>query len=128
MKQYELTVMIHPDLEMNLQPALDKVANLIESVGGTITKEVNEGKKRMLYEIEHQKFALYYYYEVELDVNAPGKIERSLAIMDEVIRHLLVLKDGRREKMVAKRKLRKEETEVEATNEDEDVREDKEEK
>ena len=43
MKQYELTVMIHPDLEMNPQPALDKVVKLIESVGGKITKETNEG-------------------------------------------------------------------------------------
>ena len=28
MKDYELTVLFHPDLEMNLDPALDKVKNL----------------------------------------------------------------------------------------------------
>ena len=47
MRQYELTVLIHPDLEMNLQPALDKIGKIVESVGGKITKEVNEGKKRL---------------------------------------------------------------------------------
>ena len=28
MRQYELTVLIHPDLEMNLQPALDKIGKI----------------------------------------------------------------------------------------------------
>gem|GEM_PF-5296620 len=46
MKQYELTVLIHPDLEMNLTPALDKINKLIESQNGKIVKETNEGKKR----------------------------------------------------------------------------------
>ena len=41
MKQYELTVLIHPDLEMNLTPALDKINKLIESQNGKIVKETN---------------------------------------------------------------------------------------
>ena len=39
MKDYELTVLFHPDLEMNLDPAIDKVKKLIESNGGKIIKE-----------------------------------------------------------------------------------------
>ena len=39
MKQYELTVLIHPDLEMNLTPALDKIKKLIESHDGKIVKK-----------------------------------------------------------------------------------------
>lgn len=108
MKQYELTVMIHPDLEMNLQPALDKVEKLIASVDGKITKETNEGKKRMAYRIAKQDFAVYYAYDVDLPAAAPEKLERSLAITDEVLRHLLVIKDERREKMAAKRKAEEE--------------------
>ena len=44
MKDYELTVLLHPDLEMNLDPAVDKVKKLIESNGGKIVKEENDGK------------------------------------------------------------------------------------
>ena len=29
MKEYELSILFHPDLEMNLDPALDKVKKLI---------------------------------------------------------------------------------------------------
>lgn len=114
-KQYELTVLVHPDLEMNLQPALDKINALIESVDGKIIKEINEGKKRMMYKIEGQEFAVYYSYLLELDGSAPEKINRTLSIMDENLRHLLVLKDARKEKMEAKQKA---DEEADASSED----------
>ena len=49
MKDYELTVLVHPDLEMNPDPALDKVRNAISNAGGKITKDDDEGKKRISY-------------------------------------------------------------------------------
>ena len=107
MRQYELTVLIHPDLEMNLEPATDKVKALIESNGGKIVKETNEGKKKLAYQISKQDFAVYYYYELELPATAPAKISSVLNITEEVIRYLLVAKDPRREKMLAKRAERK---------------------
>ena len=47
MKEYELSVLYHPDLEMNIDPALDKVKKIIESAGGTIESVENDGKKRL---------------------------------------------------------------------------------
>ena len=103
MKPYELTVLIHPDLEMNMSPATDKVQKLIEDNGGEITKETNEGKKRLAYKIDGQEFGIYYYYELELPADAPAKISNVLNITDEVIRYLLVSVDPRKAKMEAKR-------------------------
>ena len=116
MRQYELTVLIHPDLEMNLQPALDKIGKIVESVGGKITKEVNEGKKRLASKVKKQDFAVYYYYELDLP-NGKGvakKVTDALDIQDEYLRHLLVTVDENRLKMEAKRKERKSEEEAEA--------------
>ena len=107
MKNYELTVLIHPDLEMNLDPALDKVKKLIEANGGKITKEENDGKKRLAYAIDSQEFAVYYYFELELPAAAPAKISTALNITDEVLRYLLVTVDERKLKMEAHRKARK---------------------
>ena len=67
MKDYELSVLFHPDLEMNLDPALDKVKKLIEQTGGKITKEENEGKKRLAYSLKGQDYAIYYYFNVSGD-------------------------------------------------------------
>lgn len=107
MKKYELTVLIHPDLEMNLTPATDKLKQIIESNGGQITKETNEGKKKLAYTIKGQDFAVYYYYELDLPAEAPAKISGVLNITDEALRYLLVVVDERKIKMEAKRKERK---------------------
>ena len=119
MRQYELTVLIHPDLEMNLQPALDKLKNVVESVGGKITKEVNEGKKRLAYPIKKQDFAVYYYYELDLPdgKTTAKKVADTLDIADEFLRHLLVTVDENRLKMEAKRKARKAEDKEEGASE-----------
>ena len=45
---------------------------------------------------------MYYYYEMELPAEAPAKIESTLNITDEVLRHLLVTVDERKLKAEAK--------------------------
>lgn len=111
MKNYELTLLVHPDLEMNMEAATNKVKDLIEKNGGTITKEQNDGKKRLAYAIKGQNFAVYYYYEVALPPEAPKKIENTLNITDEVLRYLLVTVDERKLKYEAKQAARKPHTE-----------------
>ena len=103
MKDYELTVIFHPDLEMNLDPAVEKVKKTIKSHGGTITKEENEGKKRLAYPISGQTHAVFYYLDISLPSDAPAKISSSLNINDEVLRFLLVRTDERKAKLAAKR-------------------------
>ena len=111
MKEYELSVLFHPDLEMNLDPALDKVKKIIETAGGKIDKEENDGKKRLAYSIDGQDFAVYYYINLSLPADAPAKISSTLNITDEVLRYLLVRVDERKAKMAAKAKDTKEESE-----------------
>lgn len=110
MKDYELVVLFHPDLEMNLDPALDKVKNLIEANNGKIVKEEAEGKKRIAYAINGQEFAVYHFYELQLPAEAPAKMSSVLNITDEVLRYLLVKKDERKAKYEARRKEKAEET------------------
>ena len=107
MKTYERSVLFHPDMEMNLEPATAKIKDLIEKNGGKITKVENEGKKRLAYAIRGQDFAVYCYYEVELPADAPAKIEGVLNITDEVLRFLLVKVDERKLKYEAKQAARK---------------------
>lgn len=103
MKNYELTVLFHPDLEMNLDPALKKVKDTITANGGKITKEENDGKKRLSYAIKKQDFAIYYYFDLDLPTDALTKISSAFNISDEVLRYLLVRADGRRAKLAAKK-------------------------
>ena len=103
MKDYELTIVFHPDLEMNLDPAVDKVKKIIDQAGGKILKEENDGKKRLAYTIAGQEFGVYYFLDVALPVDVPAKISSIFNITDEVLRYLLVRVDGRKAKFAARR-------------------------
>lgn len=104
MKEYELTVLIHPDLEADLEMPLKKVRGLITSNGGEIIKEDVWGKKKLAYDIKHQEFAVYAYMDVKLPAQAVQKISSTLNISDEVIRYLLVSVDERGRKALAEAK------------------------
>jgi small subunit ribosomal protein S6 len=113
MKEYELTVLIHPDLEVDLDAPLAKVRDIITGAGGKITKEDNWGKKKLAYKINREDFAVYVYMDLELPADAPLKISNTLNITDEVLRYLLVKQDekGRKALEEAKANAANEETE-----------------
>lgn len=93
MKEYELTVLIHPDLEADLETPLAKVRDIVTTAGGKIVREDNWGKKKLQYPIKREEFAVYVYMDVGLPADAPLKISNVLNITDEVIRYLLVKVD-----------------------------------
>ncbi|MDR2063786.1 MAG: 30S ribosomal protein S6 [Candidatus Nomurabacteria bacterium] len=96
MREYELTVLIHPDFEINQDPAVNKIQKIITDNGGEITKDEDEGKKRLAYQIQKQDFAIYHYFELKLPPEALAKISATLNITNEVLRYLLVAKDEKR--------------------------------
>lgn len=104
MKEYELTVLIHPDLETDLEAPLTVVRNLVTGNGGKILKEDAWGKKKLAYKIKGQDFAVYQYMEVELPADAPLKISNTLNITDGVIRYLLVKADLKGRALLAEAK------------------------
>ena len=95
MKDYELTVLVHPDFESDLEKVLDKVRGLITANGGEIAKEDNWGKKKLAYTIKGQDFATYVAMDLKLPATAPLKISNTLNITDEVLRYLLVKAEER---------------------------------
>jgi small subunit ribosomal protein S6 len=104
MKEYELTVLIHPDLEAAIDAPLAKVRDIITSAGGTITTEDNWGKKKLAYPINKENFAVYVYMDVKLPADAPLKISNTFNITDEVIRYLLVTVDEKGRKALEEAK------------------------
>ena len=112
MKAYELTVLIHPDLEADLETPLGKVRGIIKDAGGEIVSEDNWGKKKLAYKINREDFAVYVYMEVKLPAEAPLKISNTLNITDEVLRYLLVTVDEKGRALLAEDKKRAEKNEA----------------
>ena len=107
MKEYELTVLIHPDLESDLERPLGKVRDIIKNAGGEIIREDHWGKKKLADTINREDFAVYVYMDVKLPADAPLKISNTLNITDEVLRYLLASVDEKGRKALEEAKARK---------------------
>lgn len=104
MKEYELTVLIHPDLEADIDKPLAKVRDIITAAGGSIIREDNWGKKKLAYPIRREEFAVYVYMDVSLPADAPLKISNTFNITEEVLRYLLVKVDEKARALVEQAK------------------------
>ena len=90
-KTYELMVLLHPDLEIDVEAPIAKVEGLIEAAGGRVSQRDNWGKKRLAYRIARQDFAIYVYFELNLDPSKVSQLESTILITEEVLRHILVV-------------------------------------
>lgn len=89
MNQYEIAVLYHPDLEVDLTKAEDRVKKIIADNGGKVTATDNWGKRKLAYNISGNEHAVYVFYTVELPGASVQKVESTLNITDEVIRFLI---------------------------------------
>ncbi|HEY5442038.1 MAG TPA: 30S ribosomal protein S6 [Candidatus Saccharimonadales bacterium] len=93
MNQYEIAVLYHPDLEVDLSKAEDRVKKIVTDNGGKVVSDDNWGKRRLAYKIKGNEHAVYVFYSVELPGEAVAKVESTLNITDEVIRFLITKPD-----------------------------------
>jgi small subunit ribosomal protein S6 len=90
---YEIAVLYHPDLEIDLDKASQKITKIITDNKGKIVSDDNWGKRKLAYKIKGHEYAVYVFYTVQLPAEAVRKIEATLNITDEVIRFLIVRPD-----------------------------------
>ena len=90
-KTYELMVLLHPDLEIDVEAPINKVEALIAAVDGKVLKRDNWGKKRLAYRIARQDFAIYVYFELALKPESVSELDSTILITEEVLRHILVV-------------------------------------
>jgi small subunit ribosomal protein S6 len=93
MTQYEIAVLYHPDLEVDLSKAEDRVTKIFADNGGKVTATDNWGKRKLAYPIKRNEHAIYVFYTVDFEPAAIQKLESTLNITDEVIRFLITKPD-----------------------------------
>ncbi len=91
MNKYELAVVVNAKIEDDARTAtIEKVKEYITRFGGTITNVDEWGKKRLAYEIQKMREGYYYFIQFESDSSCPAEVEKSVRIMENVIRFLCV--------------------------------------
>ncbi len=86
-------MLYHPDLEIDLDKATQKITKIVKDGGGKIVSEDNWGKRKLAYTIKGHDHAVYVFYSVELPSESVKKVEVTLNITDEVIRFLITRPD-----------------------------------
>lgn len=124
MNQYEIAVLYHPDLEIDLEKATSRVTKIFTDNGGKVVSEDNWGKRKLAYNIKGNEHAIYVFYTVELPAENVQKVESTLNITDEVIRFLITKPDL---KAIAKAEAEKEAKAAKAAARGESAEDDKDE-
>ncbi len=90
MRNYEVAVVLHPDLEIDLENTMQKIESILTKPGGKITKKDNWGKRKLAYKIQKQDWGIYVFYQIEIDPAEIAGINQKLRITEEVMRYLIV--------------------------------------
>jgi small subunit ribosomal protein S6 len=99
LRDYEVLYIVRADLDDDkVQDAVKRVNTLIERSGGTVERTNLWGKRKLAYEVRHQKEGSYVLQDFQLDPGRVPELEAGLKITEEVLRHLVVRKP---EKVVA---------------------------
>ena len=93
MNEYEIAVLFHPDLEVDLSQAENKLKKIVTDNGGEVTATDNWGKRKLAYAIKGNEHAVYVFYTAQVPPQGVMKIESTLNITDEVIRFLITKPD-----------------------------------
>jgi len=102
MRKYELVVLLHPDLEIDVETPITKIEGIITNAGGNVTKKDNWGKRKLAYKIRKQEFAVYVCFDLMVEPAKVAKIENDVLLTEEIMRHIIVAVDPAEEKAEVK--------------------------
>ena len=93
-RQYELVYILPPDsTEQQVAETHDQVAQIVTRLHGTVEKNENWGRRRLAYEIGHNKEGVYVLDVINGSGELMKELDRRLKVMDQVVRHMIVRVD-----------------------------------
>ncbi|MFQ5872908.1 MAG: 30S ribosomal protein S6, partial [Dehalococcoidia bacterium] len=90
MRSYELVTIVTPETADEAVPATtEKVHQLIQNKGGTITDVQRWGRRKLSYAIDHHTEGHYVLTRFTLDPHLMSELDSELRVSEDVIRHLI---------------------------------------
>lgn len=94
MRKYEVTYIVHPELDAEAFKALnDQVDGWIKGAGGTVDKVDVWGKRKMAYRIKKQSEGQYVLLHTSMEPTFCIELERQFRLQESVMRFLIVSVD-----------------------------------
>ena len=111
-RDYELGIIVNPDVgDEQTRAIVDRITQTIAANEGQVVRVNAQGRRRLAYPIEHHRDGMYFYFDMVLPPQAVTELERTLRVNEDVIRHLVLVRDPR---AVAQQRQRDAEADAEA--------------
>lgn len=95
MREYELTFIISPNLDdEGATEIVDRVSGLIQSINGEVASVDVWGRRTLAYPINNYREGTYVLMEAKMPPASTAQFERDLKLVEEVIRHMLINREG----------------------------------
>ena len=95
-RDYELGIVINPEVgDDQARAIVERVAQIITNNGGQVIRVNAWGRRRLAYSIQHFRDGLYFFYDLTLNPASIAEIERNIRVNEDIIRHLMKLRDSR---------------------------------
>ena len=90
MRDYELILVLHPDLDENaVSEVLKRVTGWISDAGGSVVKSDMWGKRQLAYPIRKQTQGQYVLLQTNMAPKTGVTLERNLRLAEPVLRYML---------------------------------------
>jgi small subunit ribosomal protein S6 len=90
LSKYELTYILRPVEEATLTVNGERITKLVQNAGGEIVHRSDWGRRRLAFPIRKNNDGYYTTLYIALPGTAVRGLERSLKLMDDVLRYLVV--------------------------------------
>jgi small subunit ribosomal protein S6 len=93
LRDYEVLYIVRADLDDDkVQDIIKRVNSIIEKADGSVERTNIWGKRKLAYEVKHQKEGSYILQDFQIGADRVPELEAALKITEEVLRHLVVRK------------------------------------
>ena len=91
MRQYELMIILDPDLEeRTISPSLDKFLSVVTKDGGTVDNVDLWGKRRLAYDIKKKSEGIYAVVNFSSESATAKELDRQLGLNESILRTKLL--------------------------------------
>ena len=95
-RDYELGLVLSPDIgDDQTRAIVDRVTQSITGNNGQVIRVNAWGRRRLAYPIERHRDGLYFFFDLMMPPEAVAEVERAIRVNEDIIRHLLKLRDPR---------------------------------
>ena len=94
MRQYEVMVILDPDLEARtVAPSLDQYLGVVRQDGGKVEKVDVWGRRKLAYEIDKRSEGIYAVLDLQCEPATVRELDRQLGLNEVVLRTKVVRRD-----------------------------------